>query len=188
MLLQQCKQQSLVLGISESWLDDTITDAAIALPGHDVHRRDRNRRGGGVLVYVSHHVCCKRQMDLESDEIEAIWLEIKVRKHPILVCNVYRPPSSALPYWTVLGNMLESAASEGKEILLLGDFNCNVSGKHPMQAALADLATELNLTQLIDEPTRVTETTSTTIDLLFSTNASQYAQSDCAHSPSVTIT
>lgn len=48
-----------------------------------------------------------------------------------------------------------------------------------MQAALADLATELNL---IDKPTRVTETTSTTIDLLFSTNASQFAQSGCAHS------
>ena len=112
-LLQQCKQQSLVLGISESWLDDTITDAEIVLPGHDVHRRDRNRRGSGVLVYVNHHVCCKRRMHLESDEIEAIWLEIKVRKHPILVCNVYRPPSSALPYWTVLGNMLKSAASEG---------------------------------------------------------------------------
>ena len=43
LLLNQCKQQSLVLGISESWLDSTIADSVVALPGYDIHRRDRNR-------------------------------------------------------------------------------------------------------------------------------------------------
>lgn len=74
-----------------------------------------------------------------------------------------------------------SSASEGKELILLGDFNCDVGGRHHLQAGLADLAIELNLSQLIAEPTRVTETSSTTIDLLFSTNASQFVQSDCVH-------
>ena len=41
--------------------------------------------------------------------------------------------------------MLEASASEGKELILLGDFNCDVSGRHPLQAGFADLAIELNL-------------------------------------------
>ena len=77
--------------------------------------------------------------------------------------------------------MLEASASEGKELILLGDFNCDVSGRHPLQAGFADLAIELNLSQLITEPTRVTEISSTTIGLLFSTNASQFVQSGCVH-------
>ena len=133
------------------------------------------------MVYVSHHVCGKRRLDLENDELEALWFEIKVSKCSILVCNLYRPPSSTVVYWSVLRDMLESAASEGKELILLGDFNCNVSGRHPQQTGLADLATEINMSQLIAEPTRVTETSNTTIDLQFSTNASQFVQSGCVH-------
>lgn len=67
LFLNQCKKQSLVLGISETWLDSTITDSIVALPGY-VHHRDRNRKGGGVMVYVSHHVCGKQRLDLENDE------------------------------------------------------------------------------------------------------------------------
>ena len=95
-------------------------------------------------------------MDLENDELEALWLEIKVSKRSILVCNLL----SAVAYWSVLRDMLDASASEGKELILLGDFNCDVSGRHPLQAGLADLAIELNLSQLITEPTRVTETSS----------------------------
>ena len=74
LFLNQCKQQSLVLGTSETWLDSTITDSVVALPGYDIHCRDRNRKGGGVMVYVKHYMCGKRRLDLEDD---ALWLEIR---------------------------------------------------------------------------------------------------------------
>ena len=55
LFLNQCKKQSLVLVTSETWLDSTITDSVVALPGHDIQCRDRNRKGGGVMVYVNHY-------------------------------------------------------------------------------------------------------------------------------------
>ena len=44
--------QNLVFGLSESWRSDKITDSVVGVPRFRVFRRDRNRRGGGVMVYV----------------------------------------------------------------------------------------------------------------------------------------
>ena len=38
--------------ISETWLDDSITNAEIDLPGYTIERNDRNRHGGGVCLYI----------------------------------------------------------------------------------------------------------------------------------------
>ena len=42
----------IVLGISESWLDSSTTNGALAIPSFTIHRRDRQNRGGGILVYL----------------------------------------------------------------------------------------------------------------------------------------
>ena len=41
-----------VLGLSESWLDESVTDGEVNIDGYTVIRRDRNRNGGGVIVYI----------------------------------------------------------------------------------------------------------------------------------------
>ena len=38
--------------IVETWLDSDISDAEVYISGYRVFRHDRNRHGGGVLVYV----------------------------------------------------------------------------------------------------------------------------------------
>ncbi len=43
-----------VIAITESWLHPEISDAEISIDGFSTFRSDRqNRRGGGVLVYIS---------------------------------------------------------------------------------------------------------------------------------------
>jgi len=43
-----------VVAISETWLGDSVNSADILLNGFQAPiRRDRNRHGGGVLIYVS---------------------------------------------------------------------------------------------------------------------------------------
>ena len=43
-----------IFTVSESWLDRTVCDADILIPGYTTFRQDRgpHKRGGGVLVYV----------------------------------------------------------------------------------------------------------------------------------------
>ena len=53
------------MGLSETWLDSTVTDGEIGMSG--IYRRDGNRRGGGIMVYVSEDVKCVRRRDLERN-------------------------------------------------------------------------------------------------------------------------
>ena len=63
--------------------------------------------------------------------------------------------------------------SENKEVILIGDFNCDWSrlisnNKANVQTnKLAELAGTFQFEQLINEPTRITSTTKTLIDLAF---------------------
>ena len=41
-----------VLTINETKIDNYVTDSEIEIPGYNVIRRDRNRFGGGVVVYI----------------------------------------------------------------------------------------------------------------------------------------
>ena len=42
-----------IICIVESWLSPEICDHEIAIPGYEHRRCDRNRHGGGVIIYVS---------------------------------------------------------------------------------------------------------------------------------------
>ena len=42
-----------IIGITESWANNDITDAKLGLEGYAMFRKDRmGRRGGGVLIYI----------------------------------------------------------------------------------------------------------------------------------------
>ena len=59
--------------------------------------------------------------------------------------------------------MLESALNEGKEVAVLGDLNLNLF-REASASSVENMATDLNLFQLMSEPTRETETSSSLID------------------------
>ena len=45
------------------------------------HRDRKENSGGGLLVYVvKNEVSCKRRPDLESEQLECIWLEVNQLK------------------------------------------------------------------------------------------------------------
>ena len=53
-------------------------------------RRDRNRHGGGVAVYVSNRFDYKRRDDLNKSNLECLWFESHYpNKSPVLVGEFY---------------------------------------------------------------------------------------------------
>ena len=63
------------------------------------------------------------------------------------------------------------ALTFGKDILVAGDLNCDMLKlRSPEANALLDLCNSVNLTQLIKEPTRVTENSSTRIDVIMTSS------------------
>ena len=62
-----------IVALCETWLDSTIRDCEIRLPDYQILRRDRDRHGGGVALYV-HNSITTRRVTI-SDLYE--WLQLK---------------------------------------------------------------------------------------------------------------
>ena len=105
-----------------------------------IYRKDRAMgRGGGLLAYVSNTVKCIRRKDLEDDNLEVLWLQVKGHRRWLLIGNVYRAPSSAVTWFDLFESMLDKAVSEGMEMIVLGDFNCNYLEKSCANTNCANL-------------------------------------------------
>ena len=63
-----------ILSLNETYLDDSITNEELLLTGFTVHRRDRNRNGSGVALYV-HDSLTPSLLDVDS-EVESVWVSI----------------------------------------------------------------------------------------------------------------
>ena len=100
--------------------------------------------GGGVLVYVSNKIDYKRREDIESEEIESIWIEINLpHTKPILFCSVFRPPNSQTEW--------------------IGTFEAVVMKASSLHNPWKHLCDLYNLEQMRQKPSRVTSDSETLI-------------------------
>ena len=151
------KTLPLIFGMSETWLTESVTDGEVAVEEYTLYRRDHGSRGhGGVLLYVPNVIRSFRRPDLERDGIEAVWVELRTRVGTILTGVVYRPPEGLASLTKEICGMFEEVAQEGKEVVIMGDFNMNMFSPAASRSPLQTTALECNFRQLITEPTRVT--------------------------------
>ena len=57
-----------------------------------------------------------------------------------------------------------------KDILILADFNCNMLTKYYLSKQINDICDNMQLTQLIKNPTRITPNSKTLTDLILVSN------------------
>ena len=131
------------------------------------------------MVYVSEQLRAVRRSDLEDDAVEALWVEIRTKSVAVLVCNVYRPPDARAVWMEDFAVMMEKAALEKMDRFVLGDFNCNMLRHDSGALRLEGVALEYGLEQVISCPTRVTETSESMIDLLFTSTPDSIRKVGC---------
>ena len=126
---------------------------------------------GEVWLYTLKITYCTIRDDLQVDGIEALWLEVKPQKQkPFLLAYTYRPQSTQ--GWTVdFEQVLEKLYTENMEIILIGDININLLDNNGSVQNWLQIIDSVNLTQLVETPTRVTATSSTLIDHAYSNRA-----------------
>ena len=82
-----------VLCVSETWLDDTISNAEVSIAGYGLELKDRRRDGGGVCIYILDNIAFNRKHEIEFDVMEFLAIDILLSKtKPILIGACYRPP------------------------------------------------------------------------------------------------
>ena len=167
-----------ILALNETKLDPQYPKELTAIVGYQQERLDRTCNGGGVSLYIRDSVKFKLRDDVPTDNLELICVEIQPPKcKSYLVVSWYRPPSDPVDSFNKMEKVLSYLDREGKEIILLGDTNCDLTKRAPNQPAdnnakhISSLYELFSLKQLIEEPTRVTLTTSSMIDHVATTSA-----------------
>ena len=61
--------------IVESWLGGSIADNEVSLPGYFIARLDRNRHGGGILIYIKCNLSFRVVLSDPSD-LERIFVQL----------------------------------------------------------------------------------------------------------------
>jgi hypothetical protein len=115
-----------------------------------------------------------------TEDIEFLAVDILLPKtKPILVGVCYRPPKDN-DFYNNLENVIVSSPNYmQQECYLLGDFNTNVScnKSNGLVKSLNSFMKMFSLTQLIESPTRITDNSSTTIDLVLVSDRDRVTQS-----------
>ena len=149
-----------IIGITESWANNDITDAELGLEGYAMFRKDRmGRRGGGVLLYSKDIIpAYEVQLQEEADCNEAIWCKLVTGHTTVTIGVVYRCPNITKQNNEKINNAI-SEVSKG-DCIIMGDFNHgNIKWDSLQSTGVEDqrfvcLVQDNFLTQHVLEPTR----------------------------------
>ncbi|XP_071944832.1 uncharacterized protein [Antedon mediterranea] len=103
----------------------------------------------------------------ENASIESVAILIKPPSgSSILLTTIYRPPSAPVEFFTDLESCLHLWSDKSSNLIAIGDFNINTQTRSTNHNHLNDIMNIFGLKQLILTPTRITETSESTIDLI----------------------
>ena len=90
-----------ILIVTETKLDSTFPTSQFVIDGYsEPYRFDRNRNGGGVLIYIREDIPSKLLADHKlTQDIEGIFVELNLRKKKWLLFGSYHPPSQSDEYF-----------------------------------------------------------------------------------------
>ena len=167
-----------ILAITETKLANDITDEEISIEGYFTIRNDRDRNGGGVLLYYKDSLAEYEEHKMQvPNTIEGVWINVQCQSQPLLFACVYRPPT----------DMLEKISSSRKNIVIMGDLNSDLSPERNKDAEshlgrrLLRILRSYGMKRVIKEPTRISDVAQTLIDLIVVSHAEKITMAGVSH-------
>ena len=85
-----------IIAISETWLDESVTDTEIKIDGYNTVRRDRVTHAGGVCIYIRDKIGYNVRKDLQNNNLEDLRIELLFPKtKPLFVGTCYTAPKNS---------------------------------------------------------------------------------------------
>ena len=149
-----------IIGITESWANNDITNAELGLEGYVMFRKDRiGRRGGGVLLYIKDTITAYEvQLQEKADSKEAIWCNLVTGHTNQKIRVIYRCPNITKQTNEKIHNAINEVSNG--DCIIMGDFNHgNIKWDTLQSTGVEDqkflcLEQDNFLTQHVLEPTR----------------------------------
>ncbi len=133
------------LSLTETWLNNSVADIEVEIPGYDPLRNDRGngsskKGGGGVLAYArKHHTFVHiPEWNLCTEDVEWIWSKLDLpMTRSTYICSVYRPPHGNYDNFEHLleSKLLDLYQNRIPDVVICRDINIDwnsrTSGPHP---------------------------------------------------------
>lgn len=135
--------------ITETWLDNSVADTSVSIPGYDLKRLDRDVNGGGVAIFLKSHLKLTIVNDLHVPGIKSNVLCCSLEDFDLLLVLVYHPYWGAVPAHSILVDFIQDIIdhSSMQRTLIAGDVN-------DLRLNLVDFAECNNFVQIVQHPTR----------------------------------
>ena len=166
-----------VLGFCETKLCNEIQHL-YEFPSYSMFTNNLSRNKGGVALYVrsSHKAIVREDITMQTTHTESLFVEIKGQQRNILVGIVYRRPHTKVDdFMVAINEILLTLQDENKIIHVMGDFNLDLLQSESSKS-VSDLISLFHSNFLYcttTHPTRVTTTTATLIDHIWTNNISE---------------
>ena len=151
-----------IIFISKTKIDSTYPDSQFAIPGYTLYRNDRKKGGGGILVYISTLLPCRRlKITRTYKTLESLPVEIRLGTFEMIIIDIYCPPKSVSGDYQLqlegeLNGICTWASLRRNFVTVIGDINLDRLRPDKSEGKLLlDLEVEQELTCLIDKPTRM---------------------------------
>ena len=118
-----------VLFISETKIDNTVSDFKLKHPGFRILRRDRKKGGCGVLAYVRDNLAAYRRHKFEPSDLECLCRDLKdSNSSRFIVLACYRSPGKCKlsDFLKSFTSVTEETYKLRNESLLVGDLNLDM--------------------------------------------------------------
>jgi exonuclease III len=180
--LSNIKHKFHIIVLTETWTNQATEDQLI-YPGYTTFIKSRRQgKGGGVAVLVDDSLQAKIIDIVPCDESSMELITVQINSPldpPMVIASIYRPPNTNINDFNInLEKILSSLNDTKKACYLCGDFNINllnIDTHHYTNDFLNTMSTAL-FRPLIHVPTRITSTSSSLIDNIF-TNSLNFNES-----------
>ena len=129
---EQIKGLIDILMVSETKFDDSFPKGQFLIDGfHSPFRFDRNKNGGGIMLYVREDIPAKL-LSHDFPFAESFFVQINLYKKKWLInCSYYSHKNDLRKHLDTISKSLDTYSTKYENILILGDFNVCV-GDEPL--------------------------------------------------------
>ena len=160
-----------IVCVTETRLNQDVLDTEVCIPNYQLVRPDQDRHGGGIVLcianYLSYSIICSG-----PDHLEFLAISLKQTQLQGDVA-ITLLPSSPVSYFNNLSTVLEHmlCIPMFSTFLLVGDYNIDISIHSHLRHNFLYVTNQHGVSISCTDLTRVTSSSATTIDLIFTTSS-----------------
>ena len=162
--------------VSETFIKAHTPKNLQKIPGFKFFKKNRSSKaGGGVGIFIRDTLAENAKvikLPQNFSQPESLFIELSIKNTKCALGVIYKPPKIPYGVFATIQETLAYITTKYHHTIMCGDFNINFlqPESYPTSFFQLNVIEPFGLSQVIKEPTRVTATTSTLIDLILVNN------------------